>query len=48
MEFRRLKAFIGAFRSLVSEKVLEKLPASCKYVDNGCEVQRQFLKLASN
>ena len=25
-------------RSLVSEKVLEKLPASCKYSDHGCQV----------
>ena len=25
-------------RSLVSEKVLEKLPASCIFADNGCEV----------
>jgi len=30
---------LGNIRSLVSEKVLEKLPASCKYVDNGCEIE---------
>ena len=26
-------------RSLVSEKVLEQLPTSCKYVDHGCQVE---------
>jgi hypothetical protein len=26
-------------RSLVSEKVLEQLPTSCKYADHGCEVE---------
>jgi hypothetical protein len=26
-------------RSLVSEKVLEQLPTSCKYADNGCPVE---------
>ena len=29
------------FRSLVSEKVLEKLPASCKYADHGCQVKKK-------
>jgi hypothetical protein len=27
-------------RSLVSEKVLEQLPTSCKYADHGCQVER--------
>jgi len=30
---------LGNIRSLVSEKVLEKLPASCIFADNGCEVE---------
>jgi len=30
---------LGNIRSLVSEKVLEKLPASCQFSDNGCEVE---------
>lgn len=30
---------LGNIRSLVSEKVLEKLPASCKYADHGCQVE---------
>ncbi|XP_023340463.1 E3 ubiquitin-protein ligase DIS1 isoform X2 [Eurytemora carolleeae] len=30
---------LGNIRSLVSEKVLEKLPASCKYSDHGCQIE---------
>ena len=29
---------LGNIRSLVSEKMLEKLPAVCKFADNGCQV----------
>merc|ERR1719352_88393 len=30
---------LGNIRSLVSEKMLEKLPAVCKFADNGCQVE---------
>jgi len=30
---------LGNIRSLVSEKMLEKLPSSCKYADDGCQVE---------
>ena len=29
---------VGNIRSLISEKMLEKLPCVCKYTDNGCNV----------
>jgi len=31
---------LGNIRSLVSEKMLEKLPCVCKYSDHGCEVEQ--------
>lgn len=30
---------LGNIRSLISEKMLEKLPAVCKYADQGCQVE---------
>ena len=30
---------LGNIRSLVSEKMLEKLPCVCKFADNGCQVE---------
>ena len=33
---------LGNIRSLVSEKMLEKLPAVCKFADNGCQVGRDL------
>jgi len=39
---------LGNIRSLVSEKVLEKLPAPCKYSDTGCEVELMRSELPSH
>ena len=36
---------LGNIRSLVSEKMLEKLPAVCKFADNGCQVGRNVFAL---
>ena len=33
---------LGNIRSLVSEKMLEKLPAVCKFADNGCQVDTRM------
>jgi len=39
---------LGNIRSLVSEKVLEKLPTPCKYSDSGCEVELMRSELPSH
>lgn len=39
---------LGNIRSLVSEKMLEKLPCVCKYSDHGCEVEQLRGQLADH
>eukprot|EP00088_Acartia_fossae_P053400 TRINITY_DN6079_c0_g1_i1.p1 TRINITY_DN6079_c0_g1~~TRINITY_DN6079_c0_g1_i1.p1 ORF type:complete len:377 (+),score=71.29 TRINITY_DN6079_c0_g1_i1:227-1357(+) len=39
---------LGNIRSLVSEKVLEKLPSPCKYSDSGCQIEVMRSELPSH
>merc|ERR1719341_2702266 len=39
---------LGNIRSLISEKMLEKLPAVCKFADNGCQVEMLRSQLADH
>jgi len=39
---------LGNIRSLVSEKVLEKLPAPCKFSDAGCQIELMKSELPSH
>ena len=38
---------LGNIRSLISEKMLEKLPCVCKYTDQGCQVRLQLTETSS-